>query len=345
MKNFSNYLNKLIKPVNQVFLILVVTLILGIATKLFLNKFETFDAAAQISSFDLNKKNILINSSPIETGFYLLGFHNFDVLKNDFLIEGYLWFNFDKSKISRNVIEKFSFSWQDDLKIDLLDKSLNFSKNLEKNREFICYNIKLKFSGDLNFKLFPLDSHRLHIILNNKFIPVSQGFFKVNSQDFRLSENIYTEGWNTLDKGVDTGYGTIEFNEKNFEFPSAVFYLDLMNNNLKDFLLIVLPLFIIYILSSFWFSIGYAKYKDMITQALAAVIPTILGYKFVIELISPKVPYFLLSDHIFTLFLLLITCMFFTDFYLKEIKSKGLILLGFHITLIIFWLYLLFIWA
>lgn len=345
MKNFSNHLNKLIKPLNQIFLLLAVSLILGISTKIFQTKFEGFEAASQISPFDLNKNNILINSSPIETDFYLFGFHNFDVLKNEFLVEGYIWFNFDKNKISRDLIEKFSFAWQDDLKIELLDKSLIFFRNLEKNREFICYNIKLKFSGELSYRLFPLDNHRLYIILINKFIPVSKGYFKTGYDNFILNNEIYTEGWRVLNKGVNSGYDSIEFNKKKLEFPCAEFYVDLMNNNLKDFLLIVLPLFIIYILSALLFSIGYAKYKDIIIQTFTAVIPMILGYKFVIEFISPRVPYFILSDHIFTLFLFLTVGIFLTDFYLKEMKSKGLILLSFHTILIICWLYLLFVWA
>ena len=96
----------------------------------------------------------------------------------------------------------------------------------------------------------------------------------------------------------------------------------------------------------FLFSLDPKKYREAIMTISAATVPAILAYRFVIETISPKVSYFMLSDHIFSLFLFLSFLVFVTIFYFENfLVAPGLLVITFHILLILSWAYLLFIWG
>lgn len=347
MKRLAIKLNRFSHPIEQVFLMAFTCIILVLLTYKALNSHKIFDAYPHILNINSAQKQ---NLEPIKTGFFLRNFIDFDMQKNDFLFEGVIWFIFDPKKISQDLIEKFSFNKGEILKNGLLaDKTGMFKREMPDGNIFVRYDIRVKFTSNLNYHFFPIDSHKLSIVLNNKFLDANKFYFDIDKSQAIFSESLFTPGWTRINEDVESGYGQTILNKQNQElnsvFPRAIFTMDFVTSSFRDILLIFLPLFVVFFLSLFVFSFNPHN-KDIILGISASVVPAILGYRFVIETMSPKVSYFILSDHIFTMFLILAFLLFFMNtFYIEKLKNyHGILIVIFHTLLILSWTYLLFFW-
>lgn len=347
MKRALIQFNRFANPIEQVFLMAFTCIVLIGLTYKALNSHKIFDAYPHILQIDTAKKQSL---EPIKTGFFLRNFIDFNMQKNDFLFEGVIWFIFDSKKVSQDLIEKFSFNKGEIVKSGLLvDKASFFKKEMPDGKTFVRYDIRVKFTSNLNYHFFPIDSHKLSIVLNNKFLDANKFYFDIDKSQAIFSDSLFTPGWTRINEDVESGYGQTILNTQNQElnsvFPRAIFTMDFVTSSFRDILLIFLPLFVVFFLSLFVFSFNPHN-KDIILGISASVVPAILGYRFVIETMSPKVSYFILSDHIFTMFLILAFLLFFMNtFYIEKLKNyHGILILIFHGLLIFSWAYLLFFW-
>jgi hypothetical protein len=223
-------------------------------------------------------------------------------------------------------------------------------KDLSNGKQFVQYDIRIKFSSNLNYKLFPLDSHRINLALTNKYLDANDFYFDINSETFIVSKTIFTLGWNNIGNAVKTGFTEYPLDSKHIQklkHPRILFSFDFILNSLRNIFLIFMPLFVVFFLSLFSFSFDPTRNRETIMSISGAVVPAILAYRFVIEAVSPKVSYFMLSDQIFNMFLLLSFFIFFiNEFYLAKIRQyRGLLVLSFHIVLIVSWYYLLYVWG
>lgn len=341
--NFN--INKLATPFYQAILIIITSVILIFITYKPLRVFNNLDPAPQI--YSLENKQV---ATPIKTGFYVRNFLEFDILKNEFIVEGVLWFIHDTTKISQKLIDNFSFTKGELLKGEIIGKQAPEIIKLSLNNQLVKYNIRVKFSSNINYKLFPLDSHKLYIVLNNKYISADKAYFDTDSSRFVSADTLYAFGWNRIGQDVQTGFSLVNLdkndNQMQFKYPRAIFSFDFIISNFKNMSLVFLPLFVVFFLSMLLFSLDPKKYRESIITISAATMPAIIAYRFVIETISPKASYFMLSDHIFTLFLILSFLIFIATVYFEEfIISPGFLIIFFHATLIISWTYLLYVWG
>ena len=347
IKVVINDLNKITRPLYQTFLIFITTIILFILTLYPLKTFKNFDPAPELFIFSEAQKAKL---KPIKTGFYLRNFLQFDMLKNEFIVEGIVWFIYDKSKISLDIIKNFSFSKGEFIKGEFIDKVVEQTTKISTNEELVRFNVRIKFSSNLNYKLFPLDSHKLYLAMNNKYISAKDMYFDVVQSRFVVPDSLFAFGWNKLGHEVKTGFAEFALDEtdnsKTSIIPRALFSIDFITGSFRNILLIFLPLFVVFFLSIFLFSLDPVKYREVIMTISAATVPAILAYRFVIESISPKVAYFMLSDQIFNLFLLLSFAVFIGTLYYEKFRKRiGLLIISLHLILILSWIYLLHIWT
>jgi len=329
-------ISNFIRPGYQVFLVFVTVSLLFALTYLRMYKFHNVDPSPRVTEF---KGVVPEGSSVINTGFYLRHFLDFDILENKFLVDGYLWFEFDKNKIKKEDVDGFSFG-----KAEIVYKShpyINESGKLF----FVGYDVKVRFPSNLNYKYFPLDDHRIYLTLNNLSLPVDKAYFDVSDSAFRVSHLMYTAGWKGVGSKVVTGFRTLVLDsEKSISFPRALFSIDFMSTSIKRFILIFLPLFVIFFVGLFTLGLDPEKYYTVIVSVMAAMITALLSYRFVIESMSPKVPYFMLSDGLFNFFLCLTFILFLIDtiFLDRFIKYRGVLVILFHIVLVVGWSIFLF---
>lgn len=238
----------------------------------------------------------------VTVGLFINNFPTLDFVNNDFVFDGIIWFEFDSALISLNTVSKFSFE-----KGEILSLSEPYTQLVEQ-KFFARYNLRVRFKSDLNYKLFPFDDHRLDIILVNRSIDPSEMIFRSYSSFFDISPSVQFSGWRLEDLFVKTGIteSTIERSgtQKIISQPRVVFSIYLRRQGTRNIFLILLPLFVIYVISLFSFSFDPQKNSTLIFGLASAGVTSLLGYRFVIENMTPKVGYFVLSDRIFILLLL-----------------------------------------
>lgn len=286
----------------------------------------------------------------VDVGFYLTNWHLFDEVKSDFIVDGVVWFQFDPALISLDTIEKFSFE-----KGEILGKSEPSTKLIDK-KLFVEYKIRLRFTSTLNQQFFPLDDHHVYMTLVNTYVSPTELIFQAYKSDFTISKQIYIPGWHLIDRSVRAGYEEGYFSKfdtrKVIRYPEVVFMLDFGRSGFSLIFLIFLPFFLIFFISIFWFGFEPDKTTNIMSLTTGAL-ASLIAYRFVIQNMTPKVSYFLLSDHIFTFFLALS----FTSFVialvwirqgtmsLAMIRMRGIAFISFHLLFIGVWYYLLFMWV
>lgn len=286
----------------------------------------------------------------IEVGLHIFNFSEFDLLKNKFTFEGTVWFDFDPALISLDTIEKFSFEHG-----NILKKTEAQAKLID-DKLFVSYDVQVSFGSDLIHRAFPLDDHRLNIVLTNLFVSPRELIFIGSGKKFTRSEAVFTAGW-TIENmqvrfGFSQGYLDQEDERKLVEHPKAVFSLDLKRTGLRDVLVIFLPLFLIFFISVFALSFNPVTDKSNIYYLGAGAVPSMITYRFVIQNMAPNVGYFMLSDQIFNFFLIFALIHFVFCVFLGQSKEltypliviRAIIFFMYHLIFLTVWWWLLFYW-
>lgn len=332
-----------LKPFVQCCSIAIVSTIIILLAQLKLEQNVFADQLSTVESFDSSygfAQDDRANVVNIKVGLNLQNFTTFNVVENNFIADVNLWFEFDSDEISLKELENFTFS-----KGEILSKSEPVV-----NGNFVRYDLRVKFSSNLNYKYFPLQDHKINITLDNKNLDGKKISFYSDKNSFSVSESLYTPGWKALNADAKSGVRTINLGSgKTLTYPRVVFSVDFMQGSLKQFIFISLPILIALLVALCAFAMSWRRDFSTIIGLTSASLAAIVSYRYVIEKVSPKTSYYMLSDHLFTFVLLLIFAIFFIDIFFRDSLEKhknarGVIVFIFYFMVILGWLYLLFIW-
>jgi hypothetical protein len=243
----------------------------------------------------------------VRTGLFIKNLPEFDIIKNLFIIDTMLWFEYNADEIMPETIERFSF-----------DKGTVRYKTpadirIEENKIFAKYNVLFDIKCDLNYHKFPFEDHRIAIVLANNFVTPEEMYFMVDGSSFQIAPNIFPANWKLQDLNVDAGYQKLQLDPhdqtKKTENPKAIFIINIVKASTRKILIIFLPLFSAIFLSFFSFVMNIANVVGRFSIAISAV-TALLGYRFVIEQMIPQVGYFTTTDEIY-LFLLIVAFIIF----------------------------------
>jgi hypothetical protein len=282
--------------------------------------------------------------SKVEVGMHIENFQEFNLRDGTFAVDLIVWFKFNPSVISLETIGQFTFE-----KGKIEEKSKPKTK-LINGFMLAQYNVRLRFTANLDFRLFPFNDNRIFITLINKQVSPGDLIFESYKANISLSKNMLIAGWQTTNNSVVTGYteALLDSNDPTTKvfYPIAVFFIDFARTNARQAFILLLPLFVlIYILFiSLTFSFDY--YTSRLTMA-SANIAALLSYRFVIEGVAPKTGYYMLSDHIYNIFLVLAFIIFLLNIALREKGTatvRGWILICLHTILICAIYYLVVYW-
>jgi len=239
----------------------------------------------------------------VETGLHVENFQKFDMRNGEFIIDLIVWFRFNPSVISLETVGQFSFE-----KGSI--KAISKPKTKLINGLMLAqYDVRLEFTTNLNHRLFPFNDHRIFITLTNKKVSPGELIFESYESDLSLSKNMRISGWEKIDHAATTGYTEALLDRhdpttKVFH-PVSVFSIDFNRVGSRDAYVLILPLFLVLYLSFIGLTFPFIYYKTRISISMGNI-AALLGYRFVIEGRAPKVGYFMLTDHIFNIFLTLI---------------------------------------
>ncbi|MBS1986584.1 hypothetical protein JST99_01475 [Candidatus Dependentiae bacterium] len=309
-------------PFQLVLIALSITILSGI----YLHKLRNFDPVDPIEI--LNDYNPISLArfgdfyTKILTGLAIEQYETFDVINNNFVIVGTLWFLADPSIINLERLNKFSFQ-----RGTLLSVSEPII-SLEKKKLLVQYRIRLQFSTPLSYTYFPLDEHRVTLRLTNIFLDPEEIIFVSEHRYFNITANAQPFGWTMLDRYVRYGYRKISFDsvehtdhERSNYDPCIDFFIDFTRTSYRYIISIIFPMLTFFYLSLFGFSTSSSSQFYLPTVGLTALI----SFRFIIDRLSPAVGYFMLSDYLFFIFLAAIFIAFV--FLLLDEFSQGIGLL------------------
>jgi len=242
----------------------------------------------------------------VKVGLYIDQFQKFDLIKNEFIFSGIIWFLVLPGIISLETLQKFEFQQSEILylsppNVELKDQEL-----------LISYNIRVKFTAPLTYIDFPVDDHRINLVFAHQFITPAEILFESSRSSFIVKSEVNSFGWTLNDREVKTGFMSANLDStdesKNHNFPAVIFSMDFSRFGTRQLISILLPLLLIFYITVFCFSIEPLTSIGLSTGSITAI----LAYRFVIENLSPKSGYFMLSDYLF--FLILSAC-FATFFF------------------------------
>lgn len=277
-----------------------------------LKKFITTDPYPAIKNFHPFKRSELISMVVVTAGMTIKNFSTFDVKENKFTMNAIVWFEFNPTLISLEQVSAFSFE-------NIIQYQLLKSEPEIKRKGvllFVKYNVQVSFSSKFDRRLFPIGDHVLYIVLKNEEITVSDALFRIQNSSFTSSPHLNTPSYEIRDSSAQVGYEESDFfvgsKKLAIRHPAIVFTLSLKRQGFRLATLIFLPILII--LSFGLFALVLPSTMIYSSAALAvSCITGLLGYRFVIEGISPRVGYFTLTDYIYNTILFAAFITFLVD--------------------------------
>lgn len=280
----------------------------------------------------------------ITAGLTISDFLIFDPVKNDFTFIGVLWFEYDPTMITLDLLGKFMFQ-----RAEILEKSEPDTRIV--NDKFIVrYTVKIHFKSQLLYQSFPLDNHRVSLQLFNPYIATSDAIFESVASNFSIKAATTALGWTLINKEVSTGFisaeGKMGQGQTKLYYPVILFSLEYLRSGIRYAFTILLPLLAIFFISLFSFSLDPTRYATLAITLTAGSVTALLAYRFVIENMSPAVGYFTMSDYIFFLFLCMVSIVFIFSMILKNIPRfiKVILVFTLHLTVCLVLLYLMLFW-
>ncbi len=268
-----------------------------------LSTFRTDDPIPDVKTISVKmRKQYRDFGCKIKTGIYIRNFSSFDFATNSFVVNAMIWFEFDKNEVPFKTIDNFSFE-----NSKIIYKSQPYV-TLNNDKILVKYDVIFEAKTDVNFYRFPLEDHRLSIVLTNNFISPRELYFddSENAMSLVISDKLFTSNWKVHSMRSISGYSSLYFDQYNthrkMQSPKAVFTINFQKVGINKILLIFVPLFAVILLALFSFLMSFNNHQGKTSLGLAAI-TGLLGYRFVIQNMSPSVGYFTLTDKIFLFFL------------------------------------------
>lgn len=303
--------NVMVNPFFQITLIIISLLIMSIALYKNVDVFQTGDTEPQLwQKYDKKLENTEAKNQ-IEVGLAIKQFQIFNVLKNQFSFIGTVWFLFDIDLISQDDLKHFAFER------GRIDEISEPRISVLDGKQMVRFDITVSLTTPLDYKAFPLDDHRFFIILFNRTLSVKTflftTLFTTQKKNFTISKDAVTHGWRAVKHDVQIGHVATSLDtldtRKTDRYDAVLFSIDYARNARRYVTSILIPLLFLFYLGIFSFSVGTKASLGLSTASITGL----LGYRFVIERLSPYVDYLMLSDYLFFMFFVTSCIMFFLN--------------------------------
>jgi hypothetical protein len=280
-----------------------------------LTTFTPEDPLVELKIVDVAKqKELGTFATKVSVGMFLKSMPVFDIIRNNFTADLILWFEYDPSKIMQETISQFSFDNGDIIKKSQPDIKINAEGKL-----LVKFDVRVSFKSNMSYQRFPLDDHRISLVLSNNFATPAELYFVLETTDFRYEPSLFIADWTIKDTSTDAGYLELNIDStQTIANPKARFTINLSKKGFKDAFVIFLPLYLATFVAIFSFLIGLLNVQTRSIIA-ASAIPALLGYRFVLQNLMPIIAYFTTTDYIYML--LLLTAFFIFAFQNLLIKK------------------------
>lgn len=332
--NFRKKIAKFDLVKNQIIPSLIIFFLIFLMFAQSINDFNAYDNL--IANFKV-RPDVSCNKS-INIDFKINSFMGSDFSQNILQYGGVILFEFDPKLFTEDQISNFTFFSAEELKKEkILDK-------IEGDKRYLGYQIQAKIKLALNFKLFPLDDHKLYIILLNYNLHCNN--FSYCPKKFKLEANLKDYDWTLNNVVVKNGIydSDLIFENQQLCFPAVLYQLDIIRYGFREILLILIPLFLVIFLTILMFARTNVEiYYADVTFGIVALF---VAYRYSIDSYMPKTSHFILADFLFLFALLLSSLVFYYRSFKSRYLEKNslyilifiyLLTLGFNYYLLYFW--------
>lgn len=275
--------------------ILVILIIYGLFYKK-QKKFLCSDPQPSIKSYS-NLDNL--DTPIVQTGIFIKDIPKIDINKNFVIINALVWFKFNNSVVHLDTLESFSF-----LNCINLEKKL-VHLSIIQDETYVEYDIRLSFSNIFDHLYFPINDHRISIVMVHEKLTTHEMIYDVSGTAIQFDKNIKAEDMNVISGKVEAGYrekmNVAENHEKNTPYPAVLFCINLKKNGLKNIRLIIIPLVLIFWISSVVCLLAAIQPNQNYISTGISTLTLIMAYRYVIMQISPKVSYNTLTEKVYNL--------------------------------------------
>ncbi len=283
-------------------------------------KFNSYNPPSGVQPILPAIKRIGTPEAPtVKCGVYVNDFHSFDIENKSFACDLFLWFLFNPALIDVATIENFSFD-----NGEIVSKSTRETE-VQGNLLLVHHKVRVKFFSPLNLKEFPFDDHRIYLTLIYDQISHEELHFDSSEKGIKWNKRLSVSGWALTGANVIRGYksaliGTSGTQETTY--PAIAFSLDFRRKDLKQPLLVILPLMLIFFIAFAPMTFIVETSETNIMSFTLTALLALLTYRFVLERITPKIGYFTLMDYIYFLFLGATFVIFFLQSYHSLIEQS-----------------------
>jgi len=280
-------------------------------------KYKGLHTSENLPAIEENSQAIMRYANVVEVGLHINSFLQFSFNKNEFAIDGIVWFRFPVGTESLETISQFtlknSLIQQNG---DVIYKSPPIVR-LAGDHVSVAFHIQTLFRTDLNYRLFPIGDHKLNLILQNRSVTPQELVFVSKHENFDLSEGILVSNWTPLKTEVKSGYLNASINPNDasmdISYPCVIFSIDFQNSGMRDLISLYFPMFVLFIIGLFSFAINIVDVNRLLI--IATSLPILVLFRMVIDALSPAVGYTTHIDFVYYLLVFLSLLILFFQAY------------------------------
>lgn len=260
-------------------------------------RFSSPDLPPKIECVDAKTQKIATN---VTVGCHIFNFPDFSFKNQNFLIDAIVWFKFPKSSIDLSTIEQFtiqnSFLQKNG---ELLYRSKPMIKIIDTD-VLVSYHIQTQFTGDFNYKNFPIGDHTLHLVIQNRGVTPEEICFQTSKENLSFAQKTF-RSWSAKGTTTSTGFVRSKLHENNpvldVTYPVAVFSIDFEEDGFNHIFSLYFPLFILFFIALF--SLFFEIDDTQRIANIVSLVPSLVLFKLVINSVSPDIGYITHIDLLF----------------------------------------------
>lgn len=279
---------------------------------------EYCESEAMVNVLPITKKMEQF-ATPVMIGLHVNNFLQFSFDKNEFVLDGVVWFKFPIGTESLETVQRFSMenSWLQNSGT-ILYKSEPTIKQIDTD-VIVAFDIQASFKSPLNYQKFPIGDHKLNIIITHKYSSPYELSLVSDPASFSLSENLMISNWRCRQLFVKTGYkeSSLYAPDKRLvqSYPVAVFSIDFENIGYQELMSLYFPMFVIFFIGLFSLVISVRDARERLVF-IGSSVPILVLFRMVIDSVSPPgVGYNTHVDKVFYLLVFISLCVLLFQTY------------------------------
>jgi len=286
----------------------------------------------------------------LQGGMFITNLAVSDFSQGLFIVECFIWIQYDPRIFSRDTVEQFSFH-----KSKILEKEFIEATQVGDDL-YIRYRVRFETKSNLNFKYFPLDSHHIYLLLKYPKLAPGEVLLVTTFSRTWFDNNAISPNWRYSEPEAYNGYLEYNLDGRNAKnvvlTPASMIFFEFERATMREAFIVLVPYVVLFFTVLAALLLGLTHFQ-MLVVIMLSIIGVIL-HRTIVGSMSPMTSYFVLSDWVFWLVIIgiiivliveLINTIVFKNEDLELIDNvRGGVLNSLCVLFLVIWFYLLYIW-